>query len=158
VRQAQAALDLKTLLRHQEIGQLILEAHDQRHGNNFHALGSPQRLTMTVPQLTWDIPECLPSRDLTILGGRAKVGKTRLAHALLRCLLCAEDFLGFGAPPLPRPVILISDDQADGDTAQMLQESGMWGHPLLLWSRRFRAQKPTWKPCAAAWRSRAARW
>ncbi|MFN9635892.1 MAG: AAA family ATPase, partial [Synechococcaceae cyanobacterium] len=139
VRQAQAALDLKALLRHQEIGQLILEAHDQRHGNRFHPLASSQRLTMTVPQLSWEIPQCLPSRDLTILGGRAKVGKTRLAHALLRCLLCAEDFLGFGAPPAPRPVILISDDQADGDTAQMLQESGMWGHPQLLWSRRFRA-------------------
>jgi hypothetical protein len=139
VRQAQAALDLKALLRHQEIGQLILEAHDRRHGNSFHALGSPQRLTMSVPQLEWEIPGCLPARDLTILGGRAKVGKTRLAHALLRCLLCAEDFLGFGAPSRPRPVILISDDQADGDTAQMLQASGMWGHPLLIWSRRFRA-------------------
>jgi|694.fasta_scaffold09829_29 hypothetical protein len=139
VRQAQAALELKALLRHQEIGQLILEAHDKRHGNRFHPLGSSQRLTMTVPQLSWEIPDCLPSRDLTILGGRAKVGKTRLAHALLRCLLCAEDFLGFGAPTQPRPVILISDDQADGDTAQMLQASGMWGHPLLLWSRRFRA-------------------
>ena len=139
VRQAQAALDLKALLRHQEIGQLILEAHDQRHGNRFHPLASSQRLSMTMPQLSWEIPQCLPSLDLTILGGRAKVGKTRLAHALLRCLLCAEDFLGFGAPPAPRPVILISDDQADGDTAQMLQESGMWDHPALLWSRRFRA-------------------
>ena len=139
VRHAQAALDLKALLRHQEIGQLILEAHDRRHGNRFQGLGSPQRLAMRVPQLEWEIPDCLPAHDLTILGGRAKVGKTRLAHALLRCLLCAEDFLGFGAPSRPRPVILISDDQADGDTAQMLQESGMWGHPLLIWSRRFRA-------------------
>ena len=139
VRQAQAALDLKALLRHQEVGQLILEAHDKRYGNSFHVLGSHQRLSMTLPELAWDIPQCLPSRDLTILGGRAKVGKTRLAHALLRCLLCAEDFLGFGASPRPRTVILISDDQADGDTAQMLQESGMWDHPALLWSRRFRA-------------------
>ncbi|MEB3317839.1 MAG: AAA family ATPase, partial [Cyanobacteriota bacterium] len=139
VRHAQAALELKALLRHQEIGQLILEAHDRRHGNRFQGLGSPQRLAMSMPRLEWEIPDCLPARDLTILGGRAKVGKTRLAHALLRCLLCAEDFLGFGAPSRPRPVILISDDQADGDTAQMLQASGMWGHPLLIWSRRFRA-------------------
>jgi hypothetical protein len=139
VRRAQDALELKALLRHQEIGQLILEAHDRRHGNRFQGLGSPQRLAMSVPQLEWEIPDCLPARDLTILGGRAKVGKTRLAHALLRCLLCAEDFLGFGAPYRPRPVILISDDQADGDTAQMLLASGMWDHPLLIWSRRFRA-------------------
>ena len=141
VRRAQAALQLKGVLRPQEIGQLLLEAHDQRHGNSFQALGSSQRLAMTLPVLVWDIPNCLPSLDLTILGGRAKVGKTRLAHALLRCLLCAEDFLGFGAPPRPRPVILISDDQADGDTAAMLQESGMWGHPALIWSRRFRASE-----------------
>jgi hypothetical protein len=139
VRRAQDALELRALLRHQEIGQLILEAHDRRHGNRFQGLDSPQRLSMSVPQLEWEIPGCLPARDLTILGGRAKVGKTRLAHALLRSLLCAEDFLGFGAPSRPRPVILISDDQADGDTAQMLLASGMWGHPLLIWSRRFRA-------------------
>jgi hypothetical protein len=73
------------------------------------------------------------------VGGRAKVGKTRLVHALARCLLCAEDFLGFGAPEAPRPVILVTDDQGDGDTAQMLQQLGIWDHPLLLWSRRFRA-------------------
>jgi hypothetical protein len=86
----------------------------------------------------WEIPLCIPKQDLTIVGGRAKVGKTRLVHALARCLLCAEDFLGFGAPELPRPVILVTDDQGDGDTAQMLQQLGIWDHPLLLWSRRFR--------------------
>jgi hypothetical protein len=134
-------MGLKGVLLSQQVGQLILEAHDQRHGNSFQALGSSQRLAMRLPVLAWDIPNCLPSQDLTILGGRAKVGKTRLAHALLRCLLCAEDFLGFGAPERPRPVILISDDQADGDTAPMLQESGMWEHPLLIWSRRFRASE-----------------
>ncbi len=75
VRRAQAALQLKGVLRPQEIGQLILEAHDQRHGNSFQALGSSQRLAMTLPVLVWDIPNCLPSLDLTILGGRAKEGQ-----------------------------------------------------------------------------------
>lgn len=105
-----------------------------------------------MPQLAWDIPDWLPSRDLTILGGRAKVGKTRLAHALLRCLLCAEVFFDFGAPPVPRPVSLISDVQAGGDTAQMLQQSGMWGHTRLLGSRRFRAteaNREALRPCLA---------
>jgi hypothetical protein len=97
---------------------------------------------MTLRELAWDIPNCLPSRDLTIMGGRANVGKTRLvAHALLRCLLCEEGFLGFGAPQRPRPVILISDDQADGDAAAMLQASWMWGHPGLVWSRLFDASE-----------------
>ena len=139
VREAHAALQLKTALRLQEIGQLILEAHDQRNGNRFRGLDQAERLAMPQPVVQWEIPGCIPRRDLSIVGGRAKVGKTRLVHALARCLLCAEDFLGFGAPEEPRPVILVTDDQGDGDTAQMLQQLGIWDHPLLLWSRRFRA-------------------
>ena len=139
VREAHAALQLKTALRLQEIGQLILEAHDQRNGNRFRGLDQAERLAMPQPVVNWEIPGCIPRRDLSIVGGRAKVGKTRLVHALARCLLCAEDFLGFGAPEEPRPVILVTDDQGDGDTAQMLQQLGIWDHPLLLWSRRFRA-------------------
>lgn len=139
VREAHAALQLKTALRLQEIGQLILEAHDLRNGNRFRGLDQAERLAMPQPVVEWEIPGCIPRRDLSIVGGRAKVGKTRLVHALARCLLCAEDFLGFGAPEEQRPVILVTDDQGDGDTAQMLQQLGIWDHPLLLWSRRFRA-------------------
>jgi hypothetical protein len=138
VRECHAALQLKTALRLQEIGQLILEAHDQRNGNRFRGLDQAERLAMPQPVVEWEIPGCIPRRDLSIVGGRAKVGKTRLVYALARCLLCAEDFLGFGAPEAPRPVILVTDDQGDGDTAQMLQQLGIWDHPLLLWSRRFR--------------------
>jgi hypothetical protein len=138
VREAHAALQLKTALRLQEISQLTLEALDLRYGNRFHPLTEDERAAMPPPAVQWEIPLCIPRADLTIIGGRAKVGKTRLVHALARCLLCAEDFLGFGAPELPRPVILVTDDQGDGDTAQMLQQLGIWDHPLLLWSRRFR--------------------
>jgi hypothetical protein len=139
VREAHSALQLKTALRLQEISQLTLEALDMRNGNRFHALTEDERAAMPPPAVQWEIPLCIPKQDLTIVGGRAKVGKTRLVHALARCLLCAEDFLGFGAPEVPRPVILVTDDQGDGDTAQMLQQLGIWDHPLLLWSRRFRA-------------------
>ena len=138
VRECHAALELKTALRLQEIGQLTLEALDLRNGNRFRGLDQTERLAMPPPVVQWEIPGCIPKQDLTIVGGRAKVGKTRLVHSLARCLLCAEDFLGFGAPEQPRPVILVSDDQGDGDTAQMLQQLGIWDHPLLLWSRRFR--------------------
>jgi hypothetical protein len=138
VRECHAALELKTALRLQEIGQLTLEALDLRNGNRFRAFTQDERSAMPPPVVQWEIPGCIPKQDLTIVGGRAKVGKTRLVHALARCLLCAEDFLGFGAPKEPRPVILVTDDQGDGDTAQMLQQLGIWDHPLLLWSRRFR--------------------
>ena len=35
-------------------------------------------------------------------------------------------------------VILITDDQSAGDTAEMLETAGLYEHPRLLWSQRFR--------------------
>jgi hypothetical protein len=138
VRHAHAALDLKTAINQKEIGQLILEQIDERTGNRFAALSAADRQAMPIPTVEWEIPDCIPRRDLTIIGGRAKVGKTRLANALVAALLKRRDFLGFGEPPAGRRVILVTDDQGDGDTAQMLQQLGIWDHPDLLWSRRFR--------------------
>lgn len=138
VRHAHAALDLKTAINQKEIGQLILEQIDERTGNRFAALSAADRQAMPIPTVEWEIPDCIPRRDLTIIGGRAKVGKTRLANALVAALLKRRDFLGFGEPPPGRRVILVTDDQGDGDTAQMLQQLGIWDHPDLLWSRRFR--------------------
>ena len=138
VRHAHAALELKTAINQKEIGQLILEQIDERTGNRFAALSAADRQAMPIPTVEWEIPDCIPRRDLTIIGGRAKVGKTRLANALVAALLKRQDFLGFGAAPPGRRVILVTDDQGDGDTAQMLQHLGIWHHPDLLWSRRFR--------------------
>jgi hypothetical protein len=138
VRHAHAALELKTAINQKEIGQLILEQIDERTGNRFAALSAADRQAMPIPNVEWEVPDCIPRRDLTIIGGRAKVGKTRLANALVASLLKQQDFLGFGEPPPGRRVILVTDDQGDGDTAQMLQQLGIWDHPDLLWSRRFR--------------------
>jgi hypothetical protein len=138
VRHAHAALELKTAINQKEIGQLILEHLDERTGNRFDALSAADRQAMPIPVVEWEVPNCVPRRDLTIIGGRAKVGKTRLANALVAALLNGDDFLGFGPGPGGRRVILVTDDQGDGDTAQMLQHLGLWDHPDLLWSRRFR--------------------
>lgn len=138
VRHAHAALELKTAINQKEIGQLILEQIDERTGNRFAALSASDRQAMPIPTVEWEVPCCIPRRDLTIIGGRAKVGKTRLANALVAALLKGDDFLGFGTAPDPRTVILVTDDQGDGDTAQMLQQLGLWDHPRLFWSRRFR--------------------
>ena len=35
-------------------------------------------------------------------------------------------------------VLLASDDQGDGDTADMLDRLKIWDHPNLLWSSKFR--------------------
>jgi hypothetical protein len=92
---------------------------------------------MERPTVSWLIPGILPDGDASIIGGRPKVGKTRLAYALAAALLTGKPVLGFEAPA-PRPVIVISDDQGDGDTADMLTELGIWDHPGLTWSRNFR--------------------
>jgi hypothetical protein len=138
VRHVLDTLELKNTVRLQDVGQAILEKQDERSGNTFHPLTAADREAMPLPTVEWEIPNCIPKGDLTIIGGRAKVGKTRLANALVRSLLHLEDFLGFGAPDSSRKVILVTDDQGDGDTAQMLQELSIWHHPNLIWSRRFR--------------------
>ncbi len=138
VRHVLEKLDLKNTIRLQDIGQAILEKLDERSGNTFQPLTAADREAMPMPTVEWEIPNCIPRGDLTILGGRAKVGKTRLANALVRSLLLGEDFLDFGKPTEQRKIILITDDQGDGDTAQMLNELGVWSHPELIWSRRFR--------------------
>ena len=138
VRQAHLALKLKTAINQKEIGQLILEHLDERTGNIFQALSATDRQSMPMPTVEWLVPNCIPLRDLTIIGGRAKVGKTRLANALLSALLAGGDFLDFGTAQNVTKAILVSDDQGDGDTAQMLHQLQLWNHPELLWSRRFR--------------------
>lgn len=92
---------------------------------------------MKAPSVIWLIRDAVPAGDLTIIGGRPKVGKTRLAVAIAAAVLQGGDFLGFGAAA-SRPVLLVTDDQADGDTYSMLKALGVWEHPELKWSRHFR--------------------
>ena len=92
---------------------------------------------MVRPKVEWLIPDCIPQGDLTIICGRAKVGKTILVMDLIRCLLNGDQFLGFPGAGMHR-VLLASDDQGDGDTADMLDRLKIWDHPNLLWSSKFR--------------------
>ena len=92
---------------------------------------------MVRPKVEWLIPDCIPQGDLTIICGRAKVGKTILVMDLIRCLLTGDQFLGFPGAGLHK-VLLASDDQGDGDTADMLDRLKIWDNPNLLWSSKFR--------------------
>ncbi|MCP9838354.1 AAA family ATPase [Cyanobium sp. N.Huapi 1H5] len=138
LRHAVEALKLKGIVAPKEIGAQVLEAQDRRAGNCFSLLTALERELMPKPVVRWHVPGCIPAGDLTIIGGRPKVGKTRLAVAVARALLRQEDFLGFGVPPTQHPVILVSDDQGDADTNDQLEKLQIWDHPLLLWVRRFR--------------------
>ena len=56
---------------------------------------------------------------------------------LIRCLLTGDQFLGFPGAGVHK-VLLASDDQGDGDTADMLDRLKIWDNPNLLWSSKFR--------------------
>ena len=64
---------------HRHAQQPAVEAHDLRNGNRFRGLDQAERMAMPQPVVAWEIPGCIPRRDLSIVGGRAKVGKTRQA-------------------------------------------------------------------------------
>ena len=138
IRAVATALKLKSQVRDQEISGKILEALDQHSGNVYEPLDAEARMAMEAPRVEWLITGLMPANDLTFIGGRAKVGKTRLAVGLIQALLAGDDFLGFHNPDAGRVVVFVSDDQSDGDTHDMLQAAGIWEHPRLIWSRRFR--------------------
>ncbi|MEN9767819.1 MAG: hypothetical protein RLZZ32_1779 [Cyanobacteriota bacterium] len=135
---AMRALGLHREINRQELAQRVLEAKDRQLGNEFQLLTAADRAAMPQPVVRWLIPSLLPATDLTILGGRPKVGKTRLAVAICAAVARGEGFMGFPAPQGPQPVVLVTDDQADGDSAEMMDNLGLWTHPQLTWSRHFR--------------------
>lgn len=131
-------LDLHRYINRQEIAQRVLEAKDKQQGNAYRGLTAADRLAMEWPEVEWLIPDLLPANDLSILGGRPKVGKTALAMAIAAAVLKGEPVAGFPAPNTTRPVVVISDDQGDADTREALLAHGVFDHPRLIWSRRFR--------------------
>ena len=116
----------------------MLEAKVEEQGQNFRILTVADRQAMAKPVIRWLLPGVLPAGDLTILGGRPKVGKTRLAMAFAAAVLEGQSCFDMQKPAKRAPVILCTDDQSDGDTAEMLEALNLWDHPRLTWSKHFR--------------------
>ncbi|MCP9776219.1 AAA family ATPase [Cyanobium sp. WAJ14-Wanaka] len=135
-------LGLAAYINRQEIAQRVMEAKDRATGGGFKSLTAADRAAMPKPVVHWLLSGLVPAVDMTIIGGRPKVGKTRLAVAIAAAVLTGKPLLGFPAPSVTRPVILVTDDQADGDTADMLEALHLWDHPALVWSRSFRLTEP----------------
>jgi hypothetical protein len=137
IRDVLDKLKLKSRFKDKDITELVLATQADNSGETFKPLSANDRRNMVRPKVEWLIPDCIPQGDLTIICGRAKVGKTILVMDLIRCLLTGDQFLGFPGAGLHK-VLLASDDQGDGDTADMLDRLKIWDHPNLLWSSKFR--------------------
>lgn len=140
VRLLKAAKDLglASYINRVEIAAKVLEAKQQAGDGGFKALTAADRKAMQKPVIHWLLPGLLPANDLTILGGRPKVGKTRLAVAIAAAVLTGEPLFDLPPPAKAVPVVLVTDDQSDGDTASMLEAVDLWDHQNLIWSRNFR--------------------
>jgi len=140
VRLLKAAKDLGlgSYINRVEIAEKVLEAKQQSGDGGFKALTAADRAAMKKPVIHWLLPGLMPANDLTILGGRPKVGKTRLAVAMAAAVLKGESLFDLPTPEKAVPVVLVTDDQSDGDTASMLEAVELWDHPNLIWSRNFR--------------------
>lgn len=140
VRLLKAAKDLglASYINRVELAAKILEAKQQTGDGGFKALTAADRAAMKKPVIHWLLPGLLPANDLTILGGRPKVGKTRLAVAMAAAVLKEEALFELPKPAKAAPVVLVTDDQSDGDSASMLEALDLWDHPNLIWSRNFR--------------------
>jgi hypothetical protein len=134
---AAADLGLKQFINRQEIAQRVLEAKDRHQGHQFEALTAADRMAMERPRVQWLITDLLPAGDASVVGGRPKVGKTALSVAIAAAVANADKVLSFQAPEA-RPVVLVTDDQADGDSCEMMDALGLWDHPRVIWSRHFR--------------------
>ena len=135
-------LGLAAFINRQEIAQKVLEAKARCGGEGFKPLTAADRAAMPKPVVRWLVPGLIPANDLTIIGGRPKVGKTRVAVAIVAAVLRGEPFLEFSAPTSSPPVLLVTDDQSAGDTANMLSALDLWTHPRLIWSEHFRLTEP----------------
>lgn len=131
-------LGLAAFINRQEIAQRVLEAKARCSGEGFQALTATDRAKMLRPVVRWLLPGLVPAGDLTIIGGRPKVGKTRLAVAIAAAVLRGETLFDLPLPAQTHPVLLVTDDQSDGDSADMLAALDIWEHPKLIWSRNFR--------------------
>ena len=137
LRDVRVKLKLQHVIKEDQLIKMIMESQDVLAGNVFKSISAEERIAEGVPKLNWLVENRIPKNDLTIIGGKPKVGKTRLSIGLARCLLMGEEFLGVKPAGLSK-IILITDDQSDADSGQMMQAAGIYEHPNLYWSKKFR--------------------
>ena len=137
LRDVRVKLKLQHVIKEDQLIKMIMESQDVLAGNIYKSINAATRIAEGLPELNWLVENRIPKTDLTIIGGKPKVGKTRLSIGLARCLLMGEEFLDVKPEGLSK-IILITDDQSDADSGQMMQAAGIYEHPNLYWSKKFR--------------------
>ena len=137
LRDVRVKLKLQHVIKEDQLIKMIMESQDVLAGNIYKSTNAATRIAEGLPELNWLVENRIPKTDLTIIGGKPKVGKTRLSIGLARCLLMGEEFLDVKPAGLSK-IILITDDQSDADSGQMMQAAGIYEHPNLYWSKKFR--------------------
>ena len=137
LRDVRVKLKLQHVIKEDQLIKMIMESQDVLAGNIYKSINAATRIAEGLPELNWLVENRIPKTDLTIIGGKPKVGKTRLSIGLARCLLMGEEFLDVKPAGLSK-IILITDDQSDADSGQMMQAAGIYEHPNLYWSKKFR--------------------
>ena len=137
LRDVRVKLKLQHVIKEDQLIKMIMESQDVLAGNIYKSINAATRIAEGLPELNWLVENRIPKTDLTIIGGKPKVGKTRLSIGLARCLLMGEEFLDVKPAGLSK-IILITDDQSDADSGQMMQAADIYKHPNLYWSKKFR--------------------
>ena len=137
LRDVRVKLKLQHVIKEDQLIKMIMESQDVLAGNIYKSINAATRIAEGLPELNWLVENRIPKTDLTIIGGKPKVGKTRLSIGLARCLLMGEEFLDVKPAGLSK-IILVTDDQSDADSGQMMQAAGIYEHPNLYWSKKFR--------------------
>ena len=137
LRDVRVKLKLQHVIKEDQLIKMIMESQDVLAGNIYKSINAATRIAEGLPELNWLVENRIPKTDLTIIGGKPKVGKTRLSIGLARCLLMGEEFLDVKPAGLSK-IILITDDQSDADSGQMMQAAGIYEHPNLYWTKKFR--------------------
>ena len=137
-------LKLNHVIKENDLVKKIMESQDILAGNIYKAINAATRISDSLPELEWLVENRIPKNDLSIIGGKPKFGKTRLSIGLAKCLLVGDEFLGIKPAGLSK-IILITDDQSDADSGQIMQAAGIYEHPNLYWSKKFRYTEKRYK-------------
>ncbi len=130
VRHKASELRLKTLIKDEELSRQISKVNAEMRGIAAKPIFPGDRVSRPVilPDLVQGL---IPARNLTLLTGAPKGGKTQFAVGLIKALLAGKTFIGLETR-FKGSVLWIHDDQSDEDTFLQCEKAGLINHDRLV--------------------------